>query len=355
MRPAALIAGVAAIAAALLTDATVAGQEAGPASAFVAFRLDADRVVATLRVTDFGTRQVTDGLSVPPRVRYGYPYFDLPAAWREKGVPDVPAGQRWLIHAAPGQTFEAEAERIVGGNAQCQDAIGVLLRVAPERSDAFAAVRPKYFLAQRSETLLASKARAGSTVGVARSPSTAEFQRALRSALDALLARELPQVRANAAPGLARMASSPLASHRSWARRWQAADDALQSGRGELAYDIQSFRLAPDGVLIHFVRAEWTVRRRQGFATTLWVRGDGPVEVIQTDLRPASWLRMSEFFRGGVAREHLGLILNVLDRDQDGWGEVLLAQRGYESTSLRPLEYSPAGFLAAGIEYAFGC
>jgi hypothetical protein len=150
------------------------------------------------------------------------------------------------------------------------------------------------------------------------------------------------------------MASSPVAYHRSWARQQQAVDEAMQRGRGRLTYDIQSFRLAPDGVLLHFVRAEWTVRQRQGFAASLWLRGEHPVEVIDTSLQPASWLRMFEF-QGRVAREHLGLVLNVFDLNHDGRGEVLIARGGYESMSLSLLEYSPTGFQPTGIAYDYGC
>jgi hypothetical protein len=82
--------------------------------------------------------------------------------------------------------------------------------------------------------------------------------------------------------------------------------------------------------------------------------GGQPLEVVDTNLRPASWLRTFEF-QGKVAREHLGLILNVFDRDHDGWGEVLLARGGYESMGLSVLEYSPTGFQPSGIEFGFGC
>ena len=354
MHQAARLAGAAAMAAALLTDATVAGQEPAPGSAFVAFRVDGTHVVATLKVLGISAKQVTDGLSAEPMARFGYRYFDPPVLWREQGAADMRVGDRWQIHSAPGKAFQAETERIVGGHANCQDAIGVLLRVLPEQSEAFTALPAKYFLAERSTTLQPSKAESGSAVRVAPSPSTTEFRRALESTLDALLTRELPRVLADAAPDLARMASSSVAYHRSWAREQQAIDEAMQSGRGALSYDIQSFRFAPDGVLLHFVRAEWTVRRRQGFAVSLWLRGEQPVEVIQTNLRPASWLRMFEF-QGRVDREQEGLILNIFDRDHDGWGEVLLAQGGYESMSISLLEYSPAGLQPTGIQYAYGC
>jgi hypothetical protein len=354
MRQAAGLASAAAMGAALLTHSTVTGQVPGPESSFVAFRVDGDRVVATIRVMDLSGQHVTDGLSAEPMARFGYRYFDPPALWREQSAADMPSGDRWLIHSAPGQAFQAETERRVGGNADCQEAMGVLLRVVPEQSAAFAALPTKYFLAERSPTLPSSKAESSSTVSVARSPSTAGFRGALESTLNALLARELPRVRTEAAAALARSASSPVAYHRSWARRQQALDEAMQRGGGKLTYDIQSFRLSPDRVLLHFVRAEWAVGQRQGFAASLWLRGEQPIEVIETNLRPASWLRMSEF-EGKVAREHLGLILNVFDRDHDGWGEVLVARGGYESMRLSLLEYSPTGFQPTGIEYGYGC
>lgn len=337
-----------------MARATAARQESPPEPVVVAFRVDANQVIATLKVFDTSAKQIRDGLSAEPMARFGYRYFDPPAAWREQGAVDMRAGDRWLIHSAPGQAFRAEAERIVGGNAGCQDAIGVLLRVVPEELAAFTAVRAKYFLAERSRSPQPSKAESGSTVGVATPPSITESRRALESTLGALLARELPRIRADAATDIARMASSSVDYHRSWARHQQAVEEGMQAGRGVLTYDIQSFRLAPDGVLLHFVRAEWTVQRRQGFAASLWLRGERPMEVIQTNLRPASWLRMFEF-QGSVAREHLGLVLNVFDRDRDGWGEVLMAQEGYESVAISLLEYSPDGFQPTGIEYAHGC
>jgi hypothetical protein len=60
-------------------------------------------------------------------------------------------------------------------------------------------------------------------------------------------------------------------------------------------------------------------------------------------------------FNGHVMREQLGLVLNVFDRNRDGWGEVLMEQSGYESTSLTVLDYSSGGFQPAGIELSGGC
>ena len=348
------VVSAAAVSAALLTHATVAGQATRPESLFVAFRADANRVVATITVTEASTPQITEGLSPEPVARFGYRYFDPPAQWREESAIEVHAGDRWQIHAAPGQAFQAEAERIVGGYAHCQAATGVLLRVVPEEAKAFAALPAKYFLAERATTLPLSNPASSSAVRVMPSPSTAEFRRAVESTLDAVLARELPGVRSDAAPELTRMASSPVAYHRSWARQQRAIEEAMQAGQGTLTYDLQSFRLAPDGVPLHFVRAEWRVRQRQGFAASLWLRGEQAIDVVDTNVQPASWLRMFEF-QGKVSREHLGFVLNVFDTDHDGWGEVLLARGGYESIEFSVLEYSPTGFQPTGTQLSSGC
>src|SRR5262249_40871504 len=159
---------------------------------------------------------------------------------------------------------------------------------------------------------------------------------------------------ADAAAELDRIASSPDDHLRSWAREQRAVDEAIQRGRGRLKFDVQLFGLAPDRVLLHFVRAEWLVGRRRGFAASLWLRGNERLETLTTNLRPASWLHMSEF-HGTLAREHFGLILNTFDRHHDGWGEVLVAHGGYESMTLELLEYSARGLQPTGVEYTFGC
>jgi len=351
MRQALQFASVAAALTALLTGPAAIAQAPSAGSAFVAFRVDGSHVIATLKVIEV-SKQV-EAATAEPVARFGYRHFDLPAAWREPDAVVERAGDRWLIHAAPGRTFEAETEQSVGGITGCQGAIGVLLRVEPAQSDAFAALPARYFLAERSVTPPTPKA-SRSTVGAIPSPSTPAFQGALRSMLNDLLARELPRVRADAEPEIARLVASDVDYHRSWARERRAIDDDMQRGRGALTYDVQSFRLAPDGVPLHFVRAEWKVRGRQGFAASLWLRGDESLELIETNLRPASWLRMFEF-QGEVSREHLGLVLNVFDRNQDGWGEVLFAFGGYESLSLSLFEYSATGFHPTGIEFAHGC
>ena len=352
MRQVALFA-VAAAAVYLLTDVTPAGQESVPQSAFVAFRVDAHHVIATITVSEIAGKQIRDGMSPAPPARFGYQHFDPPASWRERVPPHIRSAKQWVVHAAPGQPFEAVAERVVGGYAQCQEAVGVLLRVEGGRANEFAGIRSRYFVASAAAAPDARPSEPATVVRALPPPVfTVAQHQAFESTLNQLLARELPRVRAESEPDLVRMEASR--SNSAWVRRLREMDKALAGGPSELRYDIQSFQLAPDGVPVHFVRAEWMVERQQAFALSLWMRGELPVEILQTNVRPASWLRMFEFQRH-VAQEHLGLVLNVTDRDQDGWGEVLFAQGGYESIGISLLEYSPAGFQPSGVEFACGC
>ena len=114
---------------------------------------------------------------------------------------------------------------------------------------------------------------------------------------------------------------------------------------------MQPFRLSPDGVPFYFVRGMWRVNGRLGFAASLWMRGDD-LAIVWSNLRPAAWLRMFEF-QGELSNHHLGLVLNVLDRDGNGWGEVLFGQGGYES--IGEFQLSPSGFQPTGAAYSFGC
>jgi hypothetical protein len=59
--------------------------------------------------------------------------------------------------------------------------------------------------------------------------------------------------------------------------------------------------------------------------------------------------------QGRTTRENLGLVLNVLDRDRDGWGEILFLEAGYESFRISLREYSATGFSPTGLVYGGGC
>jgi hypothetical protein len=329
-------------------------QERATPPLYIAFRFDADRVIATLKVLeDSGVGQVRHGLSAAPIARFGYQYFEPPEALLRHVPAGLRTGMRWVVHLASGQQAEAVAERYVGGNPACSDAVGVLLRVesAPDRP--FSAHRGRYFIASPGGRGVARP----DTSQIAALPAAAVSvanRAAVTRILDDLLVNELPRVRAEAEDEVERMAASTVDYHKSWARERRQIDEGLAGGRGRLSYDVQPFRLGPGTAPLYFVRAIWRVEGRPGFAAAVWLRGEGMLEVVRLDLRPASWLRMFEF-QGEISNDQLGMVLNVFDIDQDGWGEVLFAQGGYESMGLELREYSADWFQSMGVGYSFGC
>jgi hypothetical protein len=297
--------------------------------------------------------ELDDGDASDPVARFGYRYADVPVRWREESARAGAIGDVWLLHIGPGQTLRAETERLVAGNIGCQGAIGALLRVVAEDTEPFSASRAKYFVAERVAGAMTPRPRAPTPLGGVATPATAQFRERVETVLSGLLDRELPKVLTDSASELERMGASPVKEHQAWAREGRRVDQAMKLRQGSLRYDIQSFRLSPDSDRLHFVRAEWLVGDRQGFALSAWLKGDA-LDIVSANLAPASWLRMFEF-NGHVMREQLGLVLNVFDRNRDGWGEVLMEQSGYESTSLTVLDYSSGGFQPAGIELSGGC
>jgi hypothetical protein len=100
------------------------------------------------------------------------------------------------------------AEAVVAGQLGCQTGVGLLLRVGPESAAAFAALPAKYFLAERAGGTKAAAVNQLSKLRAVTAPSSEAFKHALETVLSELLVRELPGVRTEAEPELARMASS---------------------------------------------------------------------------------------------------------------------------------------------------
>jgi hypothetical protein len=323
---------------------------------YIAFRLDDERVIAVLKtIDDPGPQRKEQEVSSPPAASYGFPIFEPPAEWLKSVPPTMRTGARWKVDVGGGRTLDAIAERVVGGQPQCSGAVGMLLRIAPERAAEFAAVRPRYYVAREATTSETAPANPDSRIGfLPQSAATPEMRGALEIALGDLMRREHPKIVKEAEEDVRRMETSGLKSHKNLVERWRRQDAALSRGETRLAYDIQGVRLTREGPPMFFVRADWFLGDFQAFAAAAWVRFDDSPQIVQADLRPASWLRMA-IFQGRVYQLQLGMILNVLDRDGDGFGEILFAQGGYESVGISLIEYAPPGFEPQLVEFSYGC
>jgi hypothetical protein len=282
--------------------------------------------------------------------KFGYPIFDLPDSLQTRVPSSIRLGERWSIHTGTGQVFEALVERFVVGEAGCSKMLAAVMKVDDGQASAFAKVRSKYYVADR---LSAPRTTEPSPLGeLPATTITPEIRRAIDATLATLVIRELPTVRAEANKWLAQMSESEAAGDRSWARMVLRSHETLSKGAATVTYDAQPYRLTPDGAPRIFVRAIWRVGEQQAFAAAAWIRADTG-EIVWKNLRPASWITM-ESFREGVSQSQLGLVLNVVDRDGDGWAEIVFAQEAYESASIELLETRTA-FGRTGIHYFYGC
>ena len=317
-----------------------------PATSFVAFRVDDRHAVAVIaEVAD--QADSVDGS--PPAARFGFEYRDADPAIVAAVPPAVLAAKQWTVHVAPGRRASATAGRVVHGNAACTGLAGMLLRIEPEEQQGYAARPEKYFVVDAGDRATAP------TSPPPPSPAHAPIdRRQLESLLNSLLERELPAVRAEAAGEIDRFAGGGPGYRRKWALERRELDRALEAGKARLEYDVQAFDLERNGPPRYFVRAEWAVGGRAAFGAALWIKGGGHLTIVAQDLSTARWLRMVEF-QGRLSPELYGVVLNVFDRDGDGWSEVLVARGGSESNTLELIALTPSGFVPTGISYSYGC
>jgi hypothetical protein len=327
------------------TGASLTAQAPRATSSFIAFRADDQHVVAVMaEVSD--QPDTIDG--APPAARFGFEYRDADPAIVAAVPREVFTVKRWTVHLGPGRRVAASAGRIVHGGAACTGLAGMVLQIDPQDQQAYAVRPEKYFVVDAAD---GGKAAASAPPSRTLPPID---RTQLESVLNGMLKRELPGVRAEAAEEIARLAAGEPGYQRNWAIERRELDSALDAGKARLEYDVQAFALERNGPPRYFVRAEWAVGGRAAFGAALWVKGGDTLSIVDQDLSTARWLRMFEF-QGKVSPELYGLVLNVFDRDGDGWSEVLMARGGYESNKLELIALTPGGFVPTGISYSYGC
>jgi hypothetical protein len=88
------------------------------------------------------------------------------------------------------------------------------------------------------------------------------------------------------------------------------------------------------------VRAEWRIGDRPVYVLSAWARIGSHITIEQSDARASLGLRDRSFSTPDEARERLGTILNVVDTNRDGCGEVMLMQQGGDGRAVELFEYS---------------
>ena len=234
----------------------------------VAQRVDDRRVVVLSEGGELYIPQRELESSAPilqTRTRTPGPLFELPAS-RIQDILGTAAriGDRWTIDTGRGGEFHAIVERFVLGYKNCGEAWGVVAAVDEPR---FRAVTDKYFMARQASSEARPVTR--STVG----PVPYQLTDGRRAGIAGLLERELrrtwPSVRDEAAQWYGR---ADDARHQQWSAQWKRLDAGVDRGEGRLSFDVQAFRLTPDGDPRLFVRARWVIGGLVVYAMSVWVR-----------------------------------------------------------------------------------
>jgi len=319
-----------------------------PDSPLVAFRYDTGRVVFVVGSLSGVYQRDLEALPELPAPEARLSALQLYRADLENvpGAADIAGwfddADRWSVDTGR-ERVRAKIERFAPALRPCEAVLAAIAAVEPGDRARFDRVREKYFLVQR-DTESGLPPPAGPISLSAPDPPLTELERlGVEDLLKEALGEELARVRKG--------------DSYDWSGgpSWRALDARLARAEGDLRFDSQMLRATPDGVARLYVRASWVLDNRIVFLMSAWIRRGARLNAEAVNSRPSTLLRMRIFQSTPFSREWLGLLLNVFDRDGDGWAEILITSWGYESAAFELFEYSESGPQPTGITYAHGC
>ena len=355
-RTVALLASVATAACVVTTGASAiyTSQTVDPPEWRIAQRFDDTRVVVLMNGNQLYLPQTgpgsRDSSTLKGRAMYLGSVLEIPAPRVAEIVQGrASVGDRWQLDAGRHGVFALTVERLVIGQAECGEGWGVMLAASAADAARLTRIREKYFIARRaSEGPLTA---AVSAVGPIDVLLTGQQRRALTELLERERVRIWPGVR---------QSIEAMLSHGTGTGpppRWRALDNRFSAGEGTIDYDVQAFRVTPDGDPRLFVRAEWRIGEQIVFLMSAWVRVGATLTLDRSDAQASRFLRFREFAGFHVGREYLGGILNIVDADRDGWGEIVFLQHGWDALVIAAIEYprSPDGPLTVIARWDNSC
>ena len=326
-------------------------QYSGPSGWHLGGRYDDSRVVmmmGAVNTTTAGhavemTQPAAHALPAFPATRaelFG-PVNELDAARAETIVHNaVHIGDHWVLDAGRFGWFHLTVERFIVGDWQCEVQWGVMASVAPEEQPAFAKVTEKYFALTPAVGFVPPD-RPTAVGPLAFSPSP-EQRATLERLVNAEFVRQWPEVHAETL-----RAYAGLDGRRAWPDAWAAIDRRIAIGEATPTYDVQAFRMTPDGEPRLFVRASWTVGSQVVFLLTAWARVGSSLTLDHVDVNGSRRRSYAEFPSRANLAELAGMILTVLDVDRTGWGEFTIMHRdsANDAMSIDVFEYprTPTG------------
>ena len=129
----------------------------------------------------------------------------------------------------------------------------------------------------------------------------------------------------------------------------------VSAGGARINFDVQAFRLTPDGLPRLFVRAVWNLDGKTVFLMSAWLRTAPALEIEAADLHAAKQAVWLDFkYDGPMEPSYLGEVLNITDVDRDRFAEIVMLYHYYEGISIEISKYPPTGPGGAQVIAKFG-
>ena len=341
------------------SGATEPEDDASDGGTFVAIRYDKTHVLFRVagQETDFELREDrTKTLNSLPKpvAEYGgdalwEPDAQLLAEHR-KLFDHAPTGEQWQLEIAAGVRAPVVVQKPVVVMVGCFAFAGVL---AEAGDPAFAASAKQYFLVHKSVS--------ASTPGLNQKrtqigelsdwKATPELRAQIGQLLRSRIKDEAAKVHDSLHDEYERMAKGGTGD----VQQWKQFDARLIRGEGKLDFDMQAFQLALDATPRTFVRAKWTLGDKTVFLMSAWLRIQPELAVESVDSRESERLRMIEFQGAETDFGSLGTIVNVFDLRNNGHGELLIYNPGYEGYDIHLFRYTKSGPVTTSISHGGGC
>jgi len=260
---------------------------AGPA--FVAARYDATHVVFMVAQEtesrfasspQFGGTPTKIAASAQPAA----PLAGLQELWEPDSqalhffpeiVQKTPPGEQWTLGLSADSTIPVVIDRTVIAPIGCSLALGFLASVPVDQQTAFAASSQEYFAVRRSPVESVENPVLEHIAELPDWKPSPVTRKQIEQQLNERMRQELAKIDArlvaNASSPGARAGDLPV-GYVPRAKEWIHADHGLSRGEGVLDYDIQAFRLTPDGAPRLFVRARWKLADAPAFLMTAWFK-----------------------------------------------------------------------------------